>query len=203
MTLHKHAWRLSVKEVLSLLTPLKNRMWECWNYFFSVQVIHKQQFHHSYAHEVKAKSMGIFHLRLQFAQWYLQCWTEGQWLPSTAPQFGRGKSTRYATWTSSRIVCCEQLGTYGWRSHHWAILLPQRLNVYIYPDTSSARSVGLKSSSLSKMTNNGSECDALWRDVTNVFLGNVIDKYNKPLYFLSLHHKQSACQSTPSNWNDI
>jgi len=40
--------------------------------------------------------------------------------------------------------------------------------------------------------------------VAHVFLGNVIDKYNKPLcYFLSLHHEQSACQSIPSNGNDI
>jgi len=121
MTLHKHAWRLSVKEVLSLLTPFKNGMWDCCIYFFSIQVIHEQQFHPSHAHEVKANSTGIFHLRLQLARLYLQCWTEGQWLPSTAPQFGRGKSAQYATRTSSHIVCCEELGMYCWRAHHWAI----------------------------------------------------------------------------------
>lgn len=44
------------------------------------------------------------------------------------------------------------------------------------------------------------EVNVMLCDVTNVFLGNVIDK---PLcYFLLLHHKQSACQSIPSNWND-
>jgi len=41
-------------------------------------------------------------------------------------------------------------------------------------------------------------------DVANVFLGKVIEIYNKPLcYFLSLLNEQSACQSIPSNWNNI
>jgi hypothetical protein len=40
-------------------------------------------------------------------------------------------------------------------------LLSQHLNKYIYLDTSSVCSVGFKSPSLSKMMNNGSECDAV------------------------------------------
>lgn len=76
--------------------------------------------------------------------------------------------------------------------------LPQRLNAYIYPDTSAASTASLsylQSSCLLKTTINGSKCGAVWCDMANVFLRAVLDIYNMPLcYCLSLHCKQSARQ---------
>lgn len=111
-----------------------------------------------------------------------------------------------------RTVCNSDIITYSLLQRAWHVLLESTslshtfyLSVWMRTFT---RTLHLCAVLVLKVPHSQrrrtTEVNVMLCDVANVFLGKVIDKYNKPLcYFLTLYCEQSECQSIPSNWNDI